>query len=91
MPQMIGPIPHSLAVAQTALAENSWLRSTSRSALSADQPRIDCTLLEVIDAIEDVADNDGEVLATLAYMLDSGRIQLSGLLDEEATEARVAL
>ena len=88
---MAGPIPHSLAVAQAALDQDSWLQPATQSALSADQPRLDCTLLEVIDAISDVADNDDEVLATLAYMLDSGRVQLSGLLDPETTEARVAL
>jgi len=92
MRPMSGPIPHSLAVAQAAaFDEDSWLQPATQSALSADQPRLDCTLLEVIDAIADVADNDDEVLATLAYMLDSGRIQLSGLLNPETTEARVAL
>ena len=91
MRPMAGPIPHSLAVAQAALDQDSWLQPATQSALSADQPRLDCTLLEVIDAISDVADNDDEVLATLAYMLDSGRVQLSGLLDPETTEARVDL
>jgi hypothetical protein len=91
MRPMAGPIPHSLAVAQAALGQDSWLQPATQSALSADQPRLDCTLLEVIDAIADVADNDDEVLATLAYMLDSGRVRLSGLLDPEATEARVSL
>ena len=88
---MAGPIPHAQAVAQATFSQDAWQQPDPVSALSMDQPRLGCTLLEVIDAIADVADNDDEVLATLAHMLDSGRVRLSGLGCEATTEAQIAL
>ncbi len=46
-------------------------------ALSADEPR-PVTLLELIEAVSEVSETEQEVLATVAYMLNSGRVRLSG-------------
>ena len=36
------------------------------------------TLLELIEAVSEVSDTEQEVIATVSYMLNSGRIRLSG-------------
>ncbi len=36
------------------------------------------TLLELIDAVSEVSDTEQEVLATVTYMLSSGRVRLAG-------------
>lgn len=36
------------------------------------------TLLELVEAVSEVAETENEVLATVAYMLNSGRVRLSG-------------
>jgi hypothetical protein len=41
------------------------------------------TLLDVIQAVSEVADNDREVIATLLHMISSGRVRLS----DDALEA----
>jgi hypothetical protein len=87
---MIGPVPHALAFAQSTLASNPPAESRDWSAPSADRPKLDWTLFEVIDAITEVAENDGEVLATLAHMLDSGRLKLSGSTKKQTTQAQIA-
>jgi hypothetical protein len=84
---MIGPVPHAFAVAQSTLASNP---PTESRALSADGSKLECTLLEVIDAITEVAESDSEVLATLAHMLDSGRVKLSGSAKNRTTQAQIA-
>ena len=35
------------------------------------------TLMELVDAVGEVAENEEEVLATVTYMLKSGRVQLT--------------
>ena len=40
------------------------------------------TLLELIDAVSEVSENEQEVVATVTYMLESGRIRLAGGLDD---------
>ena len=87
---MIGPVPHALDVAQSTLAARAWAGSPEPSTLSANQPKLECTLLDVIDAITEVAENEGEVLATLAHMLDSGRVKLSDPVERETTRAHIA-
>jgi hypothetical protein len=42
-----------------------------------DEPQA-LTLLELIDAVSEVSETEAEVLATVTYMLNSGRIRLSG-------------
>jgi len=42
-----------------------------------DEPRT-VTLLELIEAVSEVSDSEQEVLATVTYMLSSGRVRLSG-------------
>jgi hypothetical protein len=36
------------------------------------------TLLELIQAVSDAARNDDEVVATVAYLINSGRVRLCG-------------
>jgi len=42
-----------------------------------EQPQ-SVTLLELIDAVSEVSDTEQEVIATVTYMLSSGRVRLSG-------------
>ena len=46
-------------------------------ASSPGEPRA-VTLLELIEAVSEVSETEQEVLATVAYMLNSGRVRLSG-------------
>ena len=41
-------------------------------------PRPTCTLLEVVQAVTEVARNDEEVVATVTYLINSGRVRLCG-------------
>ena len=43
-----------------------------------DGPMRPLTLMELVEAVGEVADTEQEVLATVTYMLRSGRIQLAG-------------
>jgi hypothetical protein len=36
------------------------------------------TLLELIEAVSEVSESEQEILATVTYMLNSGRVRLSG-------------
>ena len=45
------------------------------SPVEAPQP---VTLLELIEAVSEVSETEQEVLATVTYMLNSGRVRLSG-------------
>ena len=36
------------------------------------------TLLELVKAVSEVSDSEAEILATVTYMLNSGRVRLSG-------------
>jgi len=42
------------------------------------------TLLELIDAVSEVSENEQEVVATVTYMLESGRIRLAAGCDDAA-------
>jgi hypothetical protein len=44
---------------------------------SVDEPQ-PVTLLELIEAVSEVSHSEQEVLATVTYMLNSGRVRLSG-------------
>ena len=37
-----------------------------------------CTLLELIQVVNESAQNDDEVVATVAYLINSGRVRLCG-------------
>jgi len=43
----------------------------------SDEPQ-SLTLLELIDAVSEVSDSEQEVVATVTYMLNSGRVRLAG-------------
>ena len=38
----------------------------------------ECTLLELIQVVSEAARNDDEVVATVAYLVNSGRVRLCG-------------
>ena len=38
----------------------------------------ECTLLELIQVVSEAARNDEEVVATVAYLVNSGRVRLCG-------------
>ena len=38
----------------------------------------ECTLLELIQVVSEAARNDEEVVATVAYLINSGRVRLCG-------------
>ena len=50
------------------------------------QEPVDVTLLELVTAVTDVSDNEQEVIATVAHMLESGSITLRGCLRDEPRE-----
>ena len=39
--------------------------------------RNDLTLLDVIQAVSEVAENDREIIATMVHLIDSGQVRLS--------------
>jgi hypothetical protein len=43
----------------------------------SDEPQ-SVTLLELVKAVSEVSDSEREILATVTYMLNSGRVRLSG-------------
>jgi hypothetical protein len=53
------------------------------------------TLLELVEAVSDYAESDTETVATVVYLVNSGRVQLCGnfsgaRFDLEATDVTVA-
>ncbi|MDE0884466.1 MAG: hypothetical protein OSB70_02915 [Myxococcota bacterium] len=83
---------HRSSVRPTALAADvAERRDLPQIAPPVDAPAhaIDCTFIEVLEAIADVADSDEEVLATLAHMLESGRIKLSQVPGPHPTQSHV--
>jgi len=44
------------------------------------------TLLELVEAVSEVTDDEKEVIATVSYMLRSGRIRLTGNFRDEPIE-----
>lgn len=40
--------------------------------------RRSCTLLELVQVVNESARNDEEVVATIAYLINSGRVRLCG-------------
>jgi hypothetical protein len=52
-----------------------------RFPLSAPRPAggpLDCTLLELVRAVAEATDDDGEVVATVLHLLRSGSVRLTG-------------
>ena len=58
------PIDHQLAIHEIDTSPSKEPRSL--------------TLLELINAVSEVSDSEQEVVATVSYMLNSGRIRLTG-------------
>ena len=51
----------------------------------------ECTLLELIQAVSDSARNDDEVVAMVAYLINSGRVRLCGTFAGAKIALRPAL
>jgi len=51
----------------------------------------ECTLLELIQLVSESARNDGEVVATVAYLINSGRVRLCGTFAGAKITLRPAL
>ena len=60
------PIDHALAIHKIDLAP---------AATGEPEPY---TLLELVDAVSEVSDSEQELVATVSYMLNSGRVRLIG-------------
>ena len=58
------PVDHHLVVHEIAMS-------------TSDEPQ-PMTLLELIEAVSEVSESEQEVIATVSYMLSSGRVRLSG-------------
>ncbi|MBW1882522.1 MAG: hypothetical protein JRJ58_03260 [Deltaproteobacteria bacterium] len=50
------------------------------------QPALPLTLLELVQAVNEVSDSENEPVATVVYMLRSGRIQLAGSFRDESLD-----
>lgn len=44
----------------------------------AERTLPELTLLELVQAVDEVSDSEAEVIATVRYMLESGRLKLAG-------------
>ena len=42
------------------------------------QAPINCTLLDLVQQVNETTDNDNEAVATIVYMINSGRVRLCG-------------
>ena len=51
----------------------------------------ECTLLELIQLVSESARNDDEVVATVAYLINSGRVRLCGTFAGAKIALRPAL
>ena len=54
-----------------------------RSAAS-QRGRVDCTLLELVQAVGESSSSEQETIATLQHLVRSGRVRLVGALRDEA-------
>lgn len=50
--------------------------------LESPQP-VQVTLLELVEAVSEVSDTESEVVGTVAYMLSSGSVELTGAFRNE--------
>lgn len=51
--------------------------------MGVEEVPTELTLLELIDAVTEVSDTEQEVIATVSYMLNSGRVRLAGSFRNE--------
>ena len=57
--------------------------------LAAPEP-MQVTLLDLVTAVSEVAENEQEIIGTVAYMLSSGSVELSGSFRDEAISSLLA-
>lgn len=57
--------------------------------LEAPEP-MQVTLLDLVTAVSEVADNEREIVGTVAYMLGSGSVELSGSFRDESLATLLA-
>mgnify|MGYP000551151441 CR=1 FL=1 len=51
--------------------------------MGTEEVHTELTLLELIEAVTEVSDTEQEVIATVSYMLNSGRVRLAGSFRDE--------
>ena len=44
------------------------------------------TMLELVEAVSEVTDDEGEIIAAVAHLLSSGRVRLTGNFHDEPVE-----
>jgi len=66
--------------------EATYQESSNTQWAPIRQQPVDVTLLELVTAVTDVSENEQEVIATVAHMLESGSIKLRGCLRDESRE-----
>jgi hypothetical protein len=54
--------------------------------MDSDHEAQSLTLLELVDAVSEVSESEQEILATVAYMLKSGRVRLAGTFRDQPAE-----
>ena len=54
-----------------------------RSGPRGGAPRVECTLLELVCAVNEVSADEQETVATLRHLVRSGRVRLIGALRDE--------
>lgn len=52
--------------------------TSARTEPAVAQEPLQVTLLELVAAIGDITSNDAEVVATVLYMIETGRVRLTG-------------
>jgi hypothetical protein len=62
------------AAASPAVVEEARQQTGDLEAPKVEQ----CTLLELVGAVNEVTDNDNEVVATVTHMLRTGSVRLTG-------------
>lgn len=66
-----------------------WKDAPAWRELTAPEP-MPVTLLDLVTAVSEVADNEQEIVGTVAYMLSSGSVELSGSFRDEALGSLLA-
>jgi hypothetical protein len=63
---------------QTIPVDHSPMIYAIEATADATPPPLQLTLLELIQAVSEVSETENELIASVVYMLQSGRIRLSG-------------
>lgn len=64
------------------LAAIEDIDASERAQQKASEP-MRVTLLELVEAVSEVSENESEIVATVAYMLGSGSVELTGTFRDQ--------